>query len=238
MARSVEEVAALPDPVGEVIARWRRPNGLEMSQVRVPLGVIAIIYESRPNVTVDAAALCVKSRQRGDAARRQGGDRTRTRFQPVLAGRALEAAGLARDAVSFVGNPDREIDRQILKRMPEAIDLVIPRGGEGADPRVAGRSTMPVLKHYTGNCHVYVDRAADLDDGRGIVLNAKVQRPGVCNAAETLLVHREAAPTLPAAARRALRTPASSCAAATRAARSSRREAGQPTPTGTPSSST
>jgi glutamate-5-semialdehyde dehydrogenase len=200
MARSVEEVAALPDPVGEAIARWRRPNGLEISQVRVPIGVIAIIYESRPNVTVDAGALGLKA---GNAVVLRGGKEAlaSNAFLAALIGRALEAAGIPRDALTFVGNPDREMI-QILKRHPEAIDLIIPRGGKALKEALTG-SSVPLLPHFDGLCHTYVDRTADLKMAEEICFNAKCSRPSVCNAMETLLVHREAAPNFlpPLAAR-------------------------------------
>ncbi len=190
MARSVEEVAALPDPVGEVISKWRRPNGLEISQVRVPIGVIAVIYESRPNVTVDAGALALKA---GNAVVLRGGKEAlgSNAFLAGLIVRALEGAGMAREAVTFVGNPDREVI-QILKRHPEAIDLIIPRGGKTLKEALAG-SAVPLLPHFDGICHTYVDRAADLKMAEEICFNAKCSRPSVCNAMETLLVHREAA---------------------------------------------
>ena len=191
MARGVEEVAALPDPVGEVIASWRRPNGLEISQVRVPIGVIAIIYESRPNVTVDAGVLGLKA---GNAVVLRGGKEAlaSNAFLAGLIVRALESAGIARDALSFVGNPDREVI-QILKRHPEAIDLIIPRGGKALKEALAG-SAVPLLPHFDGLCHTYVDRTADLKMAEEICFNAKCSRPSVCNAMETLLVHREIAP--------------------------------------------
>ncbi len=191
MARGVEEVAALPDPVGEVIAKWRRPNGLEISQVRVPIGVIAIIYESRPNVTVDAGVLGLKA---GNAVVLRGGKEAlaSNAFLAGLIVRALESAGIARDALSFVGNPDREVI-QVLKRHPEAIDLIIPRGGKALKEALAG-SAVPLLPHFDGLCHIYVDRTADLKMAEEICFNAKCSRPSVCNAMETLLVHREAAP--------------------------------------------
>jgi glutamate-5-semialdehyde dehydrogenase len=191
MACGVEEVAALPDPVGEVIARWRRPNGLEISQVRVPIGVIAIIYESRPNVTVDAGVLGLKA---GNAVVLRGGKEAlaSNAFLAGLIVRALESAGIARDALSFVGNPDREVI-QILKRDPEAIDLIIPRGGKALKEALAG-SAVPLLPHFDGLCHTYVDRTADLKMAEEICFNAKCSRPSVCNAMETLLVHREIAP--------------------------------------------
>jgi glutamate-5-semialdehyde dehydrogenase len=191
MARSIEEVAALPDPVGEVIARWRRPNGLEISQVRVPIGVIAVIYESRPNVTVDAGVLALKA---GNAVVLRGGKEAlaSNAFLAELIVRALEGAGIAREAVTFVGNPDREVI-QILKRHPEAIDLIIPRGGKTLKEALTG-SAVPLLPHFDGICHTYVDRSADLKMAEEICFNAKCSRPSVCNAMETLLVHREIAP--------------------------------------------
>ncbi len=200
MARGVEQVAALPDPVGEIIAGWRRPNGLEISQVRVPLGVIAIIYEARPNVTVDAAVLALKA---GNAVVLRGG-REAMATNELLAGvitGALERSQLPPTAVMFVNNPDREVI-QILKRAIGAIDLIIPRGGGALKEALAG-SAVPVLPHFDGICHTYVDRAADLKMAEGICFNAKCSRPSVCNAMETLLVHAEvAAKFLPAIAAR------------------------------------
>ena len=191
MARGVEEVAALPDPVGEVIASWRRPNGLEISQVRVPIGVIAIVYESRPNVTVDAGVLGLKA---GNAVVLRGGKEAlaSNAFLAGLIVRALESAGMAREALSFIGRPDREVI-QVLKRHSEAIDLIIPRGGKALKEALAG-SAVPLLPHFDGLCHTYVDRAADLKMAEEICFNAKCSRPSVCNAMETLLVHRGAAP--------------------------------------------
>jgi glutamate-5-semialdehyde dehydrogenase len=200
MASGLEEVAALPDPVGEVIEASRRPNGLEVSRVRVPLGVIFMIYESRPNVTVDAAALCVKS---GNAAILRGGKeaiRSNRALHRVLADE-LEPSGLPTAAVQVVATTDRAAVGHLLA-LPEFIDLAIPRGGESLIRRVAEEARMPVLKHYHGNCHVYVDASADLEPAVRIIVNAKAQRPGVCNAAETLLIHRDiAASFLPVAAR-------------------------------------
>ena len=192
IAASLDEVAALPDPVGEVIESSRRPNGLDVSKIRVPLGVVFMIFESRPNVTVDAAALCVKS---GNAAILRGGKeaiRSNRALHRVLADE-LTPSGLPADAVQLVGTTDRAAVGHLLA-MPDRIDLTIPRGGESLIRRVVAEARMPVLKHYTGNCHVYVDADADLAQAVAIVVNAKAQRPGVCNAAETLLVHRDAAP--------------------------------------------
>jgi glutamate-5-semialdehyde dehydrogenase len=190
IARSVEEVAALPDPVGEIITRWSRPNGLAISQVRVPIGVIAIIYESRPNVTVDAGVLGFKA---GNATVLRGGREAlaTNAFLASLIGGALREAGLDPNSVSFIGNPDREVI-QILKRHPEAIDLIIPRGGPALKQALAG-SAVPLLPHFDGICHTYVDRAVDLRMAQEICFNAKCSRPSVCNAMETLLVHREVA---------------------------------------------
>ncbi len=190
MAASVEEVAALPDPVGEVIGRWRRPNGLEIVKVRVPIGVIAIIYESRPNVTIDAGVLAIKS---GNAVVLRGGKEamaTNTRLAGMLS-RALQDAGIDPGAALFIENPDREMI-QILKRHPEAIDLIIPRGGGALKEALQG-SAVPLLPHFDGLCHTYVDRAADLKMAEEVCFNAKCSRPSVCNAMETLLVHRDAA---------------------------------------------
>jgi len=186
MARGVEEVAALPDPVGEVIARWQRPNGLEISQVRVPIGVIAIIYESRPNVTVDAGVLLLKS---GNAVVLRGGKEalSTNAFLAGLITAALERTALPASAVMFVNNPDRDVIR-VLKRHPEAVDLIIPRGGKSLKEALAD-SAVPLLPHFDGICHTYVDRAADLAMAEEICTNAKCSRPSVCNAMENLLVH-------------------------------------------------
>jgi glutamate-5-semialdehyde dehydrogenase len=203
MAAGLEEVASLPDPVGEVIEASRRPNGLDVSRVRVPLGVIFMIYESRPNVTVDAAALCVKS---GNAAILRGGKeaiRSNLALYRVLADQ-LEPSGLPAAAVQVVATTDRAAVGHLLA-LPEFIDLAIPRGGESLIRRVAEEARMPVLKHYHGNCHVYVDASADVEPAVQIIVNAKAERPGVCNAAETLLIHREIAPSFLPRAARALR---------------------------------
>jgi glutamate-5-semialdehyde dehydrogenase len=191
IAAALEEVAALPDPVGEVIESTVRPNGLEVAKIRVPLGVVFFIYESRPNVTADAAAICVKS---GNAVILRGGKEAAHSSRAVvdLLTEALEDVGLPADAVQLVGTPDREAVGHFL-RLPEYIDLAIPRGGEGLIRRVAAEAKMPVIKHFTGNCHVYVDRSADLDMAERITINAKCQRMGVCNAAESLLVHADVA---------------------------------------------
>jgi glutamate-5-semialdehyde dehydrogenase len=199
IACALTQIAALSDPIGEVIRSSRRPNGLDATQVRVPLGVIFFLYESRPNVTVDAAALCVKS---GNAVILRGGKEamhSNRALHRVLADE-LEPCGLPAHAVQLVDTTDREAVGHFLG-MADRIDLVIPRGGESLIRRVATEAKMPVLKHYQGNCHVYVDANVDEEMAVRVVVNAKVQRPGVCNAAETLLIHRDSAPTfLPKAA--------------------------------------
>jgi glutamate-5-semialdehyde dehydrogenase len=190
MAHSVEQVAKLPDPVGETIARWRRPNGLTIAQVRVPLGVLAIIFESRPNVTIDAGVLGLKA---GNAVVLRGG-REALVTNGLLASlleRALTTADLDPNSVMFIGDPDREVV-QILKGLPEAIDLIIPRGGKALKDALAGAS-VPLLPHFDGICHTYVDRAADLKKAEDICFNAKCSRPSVCNAMETMLVHEKIA---------------------------------------------
>jgi glutamate-5-semialdehyde dehydrogenase len=198
-AAGLREVAAMPDPVGRVLDGRVRPNGLLIHKVSVPLGVLLFLYESRPNVTVDAAGLAVKS---GNAIILRGGKEalhSNAALHRVLQ-EGLREVGLPPDAVQLVATPDRAVVGHLL-RLVSFIDLVIPRGGESLIRRVAEEARMPVLKHYKGNCHVYVDRSADLDMALRILLNAKCQRPGVCNAAESLLVHGDvAAAFLPRAA--------------------------------------
>lgn len=191
VAAGVREVAALPDPIGRVLDSSVRPNGLQVLKVGVPLGVIFFIFESRPNVTVDAAALCVKS---GNAVILRGGKEAlqSNRALGRIIQDELAKADLPRDAVQLVETADREAVGHLL-RLDTYIDLAIPRGGESLIRRVAQEARMPVLKHYQGICHVYVDRSADLTMAERIILNAKCQRPGVCNAAECLLVHADAA---------------------------------------------
>jgi len=186
MARSVEEVAALRDPVGEEIEARQRPNGLAIHKIRVPLGLIAIVYESRPNVTVDAAVLCLKS---GNAVALRGGSEARSAnsFLARSVANALVEAGLDAECATFVENPDREVI-QILKQHPELIDLIIPRGGKALKDALEG-SAVQLLPHFDGLCHTYVDRAADLKMAEEICFNAKCSRPSVCNAMETMLVH-------------------------------------------------
>jgi glutamate-5-semialdehyde dehydrogenase len=194
IAAALEEVALLPEPVGEVISSSIRPNGLEVLKVRVPLGVVFFVYESRPNVTADAAALCVKS---GNAVILRGGKEAIHSNQAIAAilAEAAAEAGLPADAAQLVSTTDREAVGHFL-RMPEYISVAIPRGGEGLIRRVAEEARMPVIKHFAGNCHVYVDRAADPDMAERLVVNAKCQRLGVCNAAESLVVHAAVAGTL------------------------------------------
>jgi glutamate-5-semialdehyde dehydrogenase len=201
MANGLREVASLADPVGEVVKMWRRPNGLEVGRMRIPLGVIAVIYEARPNVTADAAGLCLKS---GNAAILRGGSEAIHSNRAI--GRILQAAcaetAIPGDAVQVVESADRAIVHELLK-LEEHIDLVIPRGGEELIRFVAENARVPVIKHYKGVCHVYVDEEAELEMAERICMNAKVQRPSVCNAMETLLVHERIAPRfLPAIAAR------------------------------------
>jgi glutamate-5-semialdehyde dehydrogenase len=191
MAAGVRAIAALPDPVGEVLEQFRRPNGLEIRKLRVPLGVIAVVYEARPNVTIDAAALCLKS---GNAVVLRGSSSAAC-SNAVLAGiaaRAAESAGVPEGAITSLAGGDRD-ELVELATQTRYVDLIIPRGGEGLKAALVAHATVPVIYAASGNCHVYVDAAADLEKAREIVLNAKVQRPGVCNAAETLLVHRDVA---------------------------------------------
>ncbi|MBK7250725.1 MAG: glutamate-5-semialdehyde dehydrogenase [Gammaproteobacteria bacterium] len=189
MARGLEEIAALADPLGTVSAEWTRPNGLHIQRVRVPLGVIGIIYESRPNVTADAGALCLKS---GNPVILRGGSESRESSAAIheclLAG--LEAAGLPAAAIQLVPTADRAAVGQMLSGMTGLIDVVVPRGGRSLVERVQAEARVPVIGHLEGNCHVYVDRDADLAMARSIVLNAKMRRTGICGAAETLLVDR------------------------------------------------
>ena len=187
IAEGLRQVAALPDPVGEVIEGGVRPNGLSVTKIRTPLGVIFFLYESRPNVTADAAALCVKS---GNAVILRGGKEAfhTNMFLHTIMADFLPRHGLPREAVQLVNTTDRAAVGHFLK-LNDLIDLTIPRGGESLIRRVVAEATMPVLKHYTGNCHVYVDASADLAMAEAIIVNAKCQRPGTCNAAETLLVH-------------------------------------------------
>ena len=188
MAEALHEVAALPDPLGEVTGMWKRPNGLLVGRVRIPLGVIGFIYESRPNVTVEAASLCLKA---GNAVILKGGAeaiRSNLILGEILK-QALQEAGLPAAAIQVIPTTEREATR-ILLQQEEEVDVIIPRGGEGLIRFVTDHSRIPVLRHYKGVCHVYVDEFADLDMAAEICFNAKVQRPGVCNAMETMLVHQ------------------------------------------------
>jgi len=192
MANGLREVARLNDPVGAITKAWIRPNGLEVSRIRIPLGVIGIIYESRPNVTIDAAGLCLKA---GNAVILRGGSEALHSNQALagIIGEVLNESGLPEKAVQLIPVRDRKaVD--ILLNQEEYIDLIIPRGGEGLIRFVVEHSRIPVLKHYKGVCHVYVDEGADMSMAEEICFNAKVQRPGVCNAMETMLVHRSIAP--------------------------------------------
>ncbi len=192
MAQGLREVAALPDPVGKVTSMWRRPNGLLVGRMRIPLGVIGIIYESRPNVTVDASALCLKS---GNAVILRGGSEaihSNLAIASVLQD-VLKESPLPAKAIQIIPFTDREAVSTMLQ-LDECIDLIIPRGGEELIRAVVAQSKIPVIKHYKGVCHIFVDARADLDMAINICLNAKVQRPGVCNAMETLLVHSDIAP--------------------------------------------
>jgi len=189
MADGLREVAALPDPVGEVLKMWRRPNGMQVGRMRVPIGLIGIIYESRPNVTADSAALCLKS---GNAVLLRGGSEavhSNTAIAALLSKAGAEA-GIPEGAVSFIENPDRACVMEMLK-LNQFVDLIIPRGGEGLIRMVSENSTIPVIKHDKGVCHVYVDCNADPGMAEEICFNAKVQRPGTCNAMETMLVHKD-----------------------------------------------
>ena len=188
IADGIRKVASLPDPVGEVLRQWTQPNGIEITKLRVPIGVIGIIYESRPNVTSDAAVLCTKT---GNATILRGGSES-IRSNVALA-EALQRggaqAGLPADSILLIPQTDREAVR-LMAQMDEHIDLIIPRGGHALIEAVVSHARMPVIKHADGICIIYVDENADLEMATEIVVNAKTQRPGVCNAAETVLVHR------------------------------------------------
>ncbi|QCX34447.1 glutamate-5-semialdehyde dehydrogenase [Caloramator sp. E03] len=191
MAEGLLQVAALPDPVGEILRMWKRPNGLQIGQIRVPIGVIGIIYEARPNVTVDAAALCIKS---GNAVILRGGSEainSNKAITDIISSAAFEA-GLPKGCIQLIETTDREATR-IMMKMNKYLDLLIPRGGAGLIKTVIENSTVPVIETGVGNCHVYIDNEADIKMAEDIVINAKTQRPGVCNAMETLLVHKDIA---------------------------------------------
>jgi glutamate-5-semialdehyde dehydrogenase len=191
MRNGLAEVAALPDPVGEITKMVKRPNGLMVGRMRVPLGVIGMIYESRPNVTVDAAALCLKA---GNAILLRGGSEAiySNRALASVLQEALKSQGIAADAIQVIPVTDREAVTLMLNQ-EEYLDLIIPRGGESLIRFVAETSRIPVLKHYKGVCHIYVDRDANLDKATPVIINSKVQRPGVCNSLEGLLIHKDIA---------------------------------------------
>jgi glutamate-5-semialdehyde dehydrogenase len=191
IAKGLREVAALPDPIGKVTSMWRRPNGLLVGRMRIPLGVIGIIYEARPNVTVDAAALCLKS---GNAVILRGGSEaihSNIAIADILQS-VLRREAIPEDAIQVIPITEREAVHEMLQR-EEYIDLIIPRGGEDLIRAVVNESKIPVIKHYKGVCHIFVDAGADFDMAATICMNAKTQRPGVCNAMETLLVHQDIA---------------------------------------------
>jgi len=193
IAEGVEVVAKLPDPVGAVTESWTRPNGMRIERVRVPLGVVGVIYESRPNVTADAGSLCLKA---GNAVILRGGSDSFRSSRAIHAAivDGLRAAGVTEDAIQLVPTRDRAAVGAMLAGLDGAIDVIVPRGGKGLVARVQSEARVPVFAHLDGNCHVYVDKAADLEMAKRIVLNAKMRRTGVCGAAETLLVDRAAAP--------------------------------------------
>src|SRR5688572_522105 len=195
MARAIEDVVALADPVGAIAAEWTRPNGLQIQRVRVPLGVVGIIYESRPNVTADAGALCLKS---GNAVILRGGSEgansSRAIHECLVAG--LRAAGLPEASIQLVPTTDRAAVGYMLAGMADYIDVIVPRGGKSLIERVQREARVPVIGHLDGNCHVYIDRDADVRMATQIAVNAKMRRTGICGAAETLLVDRGAVGTL------------------------------------------
>ena len=193
MARGLEDIAGLPDPVGEVMARWKRPNGLDISRVRVPLGVIGMIYESRPNVTADAGGLCLKA---GNAVILRGGSESFHSSGAIMdsLSAGLDGAGLPATSIQRVPTRDRAAVGEML-RMTEFIDVIVPRGGKSLIERVSAESKVPLFKHLEGICHTYVDAAADADMARKVVLNAKMRRTGICGTTETLLVDKRVAGT-------------------------------------------
>jgi glutamate-5-semialdehyde dehydrogenase len=188
IAAAIDHVATLPDPVGEVLATWDRPNGIHIEQVRVPIGTIGIIYESRPNVTADAAALCFKT---GNATILRGG--SEAIHSNLALAKALDRAGAPEHSIQLIPFTDRE-SVAVMAKMDRWLDLIIPRGGKGLIEAVVSQARMPVIKHYDGICHLYADVAADLDMAVNLTVDSKTQKPGVCNALETLLVHRDIAP--------------------------------------------
>src|SRR3989304_6071467 len=191
MAEGLREVARLPDPVGEVVKMWKRPNGLMVGRMRIPIGVIGIIYESRPNVTADASGLCLKS---GNSVILRGGSEAFHSNQAIgrVLCQVLIERGLPQEAIQIFPHTEREAIREMLQ-LEDEIDLIIPRGGEELIRFVTNHSKIPVIKHYKGVCHIFLDETADLEMASLVCLNAKVQKPGVCNAVETLLVHEKVA---------------------------------------------
>ena len=191
IADGIRQVASLPDPVGEVMSNWQRPNGIDITQLRVPIGVIGIIFESRPNVTSDAAVLCLKA---GNATILRGGSEAIHSNRAIAAALQSggESAGLPANSIQLIPFTDRE-SVQHLAEMDQYLDLIIPRGGAGLIEKVVSLARMPVIKHYDGICHVYVDREADIDMATSITVDAKTQKPGVCNALETLVIHKQIA---------------------------------------------
>ena len=194
IAKALEDVAALPDPVGDVMARWDRPNGLDISRVRVPLGVIGVIYESRPNVTADAAALCLKS---GNAVILRGSSEIQNSAKAVAAcfDAALEGVGLPKTCVQLVPTPDRQAVGMMLAGLEGTIDVIVPRGGKSLVERVQNDARVPVFSHLDGICHTYIHASADIEMAKDITLNAKLRRTGICGATETLLIDRQCADT-------------------------------------------
>ena len=194
IAKALEDVAALPDPVGDMMARWDRPNGLDISRVRVPLGVIGVIYESRPNVTADAAALCLKS---GNAIILRGSSEIQNSAKAVAAcfDAALEGVGLPKTCVQLVPTPDREAVGMMLAGLEGTIDVIVPRGGKSLVERVQNDARVPVFSHLDGICHTYIHASADIEMAKDITLNAKLRRTGICGATETLLIDRQCADT-------------------------------------------
>ncbi len=193
MAKGIRDVSTLPDPIGEILKDWTRPNGLRIQKVRVPLGVIGIIYESRPNVTADSASLCLKA---GNPCILRGGSESihSNLFIAKIMSQVGKMEGLPENVIQLVPMTDRAVVRE-LARLDQYLSCIIPRGGEGLIRAVTKNATVPVIKHYHGICHVFVDKAADFEMAKKIVINAKCQRPGTCNAMETLLIHRDIAPS-------------------------------------------
>jgi glutamate-5-semialdehyde dehydrogenase len=193
MAEGVLQVSLLPDPVGKVMDTWKRPNGLQITQIRVPIGLIGMIYESRPNVTADASSLCLKS---GNACILRGGKEALHSNKAIIKilQKTLKEKNFPPACISFIDNTDRKLVDEMLS-LSGIIDVIIPRGGKGLVKKITDMSKIPVIKHYDGNCHIYVDKDADLKKALSICLNAKVQKPGVCNSAESFLIHKNIAKT-------------------------------------------